>query len=83
MNDNYRAKVTIPGIPESIPHSALMDAFRSLGFNVNLVNSLEIRPDSVHVNLTAYTADGMTLTENGQRAEHHIVIPISGISTAA
>jgi hypothetical protein len=79
MNDNeaYRPKLTIPGVPDSIPHATIIASLRSMGFNPDLVNSIEFKPDSVHVNLTAYKTDGTILIEDGQRAEHHVVIPIS------
>lgn len=76
-NDEYRPKVHIDGVPTAIPHATIITALQSMGFNPDLVNSIEFRPDSVHVNLTAYQVDGRILIEDGRRAEHHIVIPIS------
>jgi polysaccharide deacetylase 2 family uncharacterized protein YibQ len=79
----YRAEITIPGIPASVPFTKLIEAIDSLGFNVNLVNSMEILPDSVRVKITAYKPDGRTMTDNNQRVEHTIVIPIEDDTTAA
>jgi len=77
-NDVYHAKVNIPGIPVSVPRDKLIEAFESLGFNTNLISSLEIHSDVLYVKTTAVSPDGRAVIENHETIKHTIAIPITG-----
>lgn len=68
----------IDGVPENIDRSALLTFLSSQGFDIDIVRSLELRPDGVYVTAFWRDPDGKIRRDGDGVIRHRVYVPLVG-----